>query len=134
MTEDKQGFCKCYPEAKPGIAIQVESFNPLICYRCKKEIEQSRPSEIGEKELTEIILNHNGRNKKAAKEIVDLILPHFTRPQVSEEKIKTIFLRIAKRVQVNDEENEGHWRWAWIIDYDELSTAIASALRNGELG
>ncbi len=58
--------------------------------------------------------------EKAEQRIKELML--------GEGEIRSIFLKIGERKSVNDEDNKGHWRWAWIIDYDDLATAIHLAM------
>ena len=49
--------------------------------------------------------------------------------ELDEEKIRAIFLNLAKRTKIDDQENPGHWRWAWIIDYYDLARALATSVK-----
>lgn len=47
--------CNCYPLHQPGMTIEVDSFNPLICSKCKNVIHPTRTGDMTmNKELSEL--------------------------------------------------------------------------------
>jgi len=58
--------CNCYPLQQPGMAIEVDSFNPLVCSRCKNIIrpkylaENTPEKKLELNKLSDFIYNYKG--------------------------------------------------------------------------